>query len=115
MRISPPDHPAAEPAVTRYRALASTPEAALVELKPVTGRMHQLRVHLAHLGRPICGDVRYGGAVSLSVGPVRRLMLHALRLKFPHPEGGTTTIEAPPPEDFARLLRELGLEVQSRP
>lgn len=111
MRISPADHADAEAAITRYRTLAATSEAALVELKPVTGRMHQLRVHLAHLGRPICGDVRYGGAVSLGVGPVRRLMLHALRLKFPHPEGGTTTIEAPPPDDFANLTNGLGLDI----
>ncbi len=115
MRICRPDHPDAELARTHYRTLVSTPEAALVELTPVTGRMHQLRVHLAHLGRPIVGDVRYGGAVSLGVGPVKRLMLHALRLKFPHPEGGTTTIEAPPPEDFSKLVSALGLETQSRP
>lgn len=115
MRICGPDHPDAEAARTAYRTLASTQEAALVELKPETGRMHQLRVHLAHLGHPIAGDVRYGGAVSVSAGPVRRLMLHALRLRFPHPEGGMTTIEAPLPEDFSSLARGLGLDPQSRP
>ena len=50
MRICPPDHPDAEPALTRYRTLAAGDGAALVELRPETGRMHQLRVHLAHLG-----------------------------------------------------------------
>jgi tRNA pseudouridine32 synthase/23S rRNA pseudouridine746 synthase len=115
MRTCADNHPDAETARTLYRTLAATEEAALVELKPETGRMHQLRVHLAHLGRPIAGDVRYGGALSLGVGPVPRLMLHALRLEFPHPAGGTTKIEARPPEDFASLVKNLGLEAQSRP
>ena len=81
----------------------------MVELEPLTGRMHQLRVHMAHLGRPLIGDVRYGGALTTEVGPAPRLMLHALKLSFPHPEGGTTTVEAPPPADFAGLRSALGL------
>ena len=81
----------------------------MVELEPLTGRMHQLRVHMAHLGRPLIGDVRYGGALTTPVGPAPRLMLHAARLSFPHPEGGTTTVEAPPPDDFKTLRTALGL------
>ena len=81
----------------------------MVELEPLTGRMHQLRVHMAHLGRPLIGDVRYGGALTTEVGPAPRLMLHAAKLSFPHPEGGTTTVEAPPPADFADLRSALGL------
>ena len=65
--------------------------------------MHQLRVHLAHLGCPILGDVRYGGALTLGGRPVARLMLHAAALQFPHPDGGETRIEAPWPQDFQEV------------
>jgi tRNA pseudouridine32 synthase/23S rRNA pseudouridine746 synthase len=110
MRICADDHPDAEPALTRYRTLAVSPEAALVELEPVTGRMHQLRVHLASIGAPIAGDVRYGGALTLGGRPAARLMLHAAKLSFPHPGGGTKTVEAPWPEDFAAAAEAAGLE-----
>ncbi|MET0293387.1 MAG: RluA family pseudouridine synthase [Phenylobacterium sp.] len=109
MRICEAEHPDAEAALTRYRTLAASTIAALVELKPQTGRMHQLRVHLASIGRPIAGDARYGGALVLAGRPVARLMLHAQALTFPHPGGGTRTIEAPPPADFQQLRSALGL------
>ena len=111
MRACPADHPDAETALTRYRTLATGQGAALVELQPHTGRMHQLRVHLASIGRPIVGDVRYGGALTLNGQAVPRLMLHARALEFPHPDGGRTRIEAEPPEDFARVLSAAGLTV----
>lgn len=110
MRICPLDHPKAESARTRYRTLASNNVAALVELSPQTGRMHQLRVHMASLGRPIAGDARYGGALALGGRPVPRLMLHARALEFPHPDGGTKRVEAPIPVDMAELLDALGLK-----
>ena len=66
-------------------------------------------MHLASIGRPIAGDVRYGGALTLNGEAVPRLMLHARALEFPHPEGGRTRIEAEPPEDFARVLAAAGL------
>jgi len=109
MRVCAPDHPDAETALSRYRTLKSAPGCALVELSPETGRMHQLRVHLAHIGRPIAGDVRYGGALAVSGQPVPRLMLHAIALEFPHPEGGRKRIEAPLPADMAGLVEKLGL------
>jgi RluA family pseudouridine synthase len=109
MRVTAPDHPDAESAVTRYRTLAATNVAALVELSPRTGRMHQLRVHLASIGRPIAGDVRYGGALTLAGVPVPRLMLHAAALAFPHPAGGERRIAAAPPADMAGLTQALGL------
>jgi tRNA pseudouridine32 synthase/23S rRNA pseudouridine746 synthase len=109
MRVCAPEHPDAEAAVTRYRTLAEANGAALVELEPQTGRMHQLRVHLASVGRPIAGDARYGGALVVAGEPVPRLMLHAVGLSFPHPSGGTTRIEAPVPEDMAALAAKLGL------
>jgi len=110
MRVCEPDHPDAESALTRYRTLLRGKGAALVELRPESGRMHQLRVHLAHLGRPILGDPRYGGALAVGGVPVPRLMLHAAVLEFPHPSGGRRRLEAPTPEDFTLLARSAGMK-----
>jgi tRNA pseudouridine32 synthase/23S rRNA pseudouridine746 synthase len=110
MRVCGPDHPDAESAFTRYHTLAEGQGAALVQLEPETGRMHQLRVHLAYRDRPIAGDARYGGALVIGGRSAPRLMLHALALVFPHPSGGMTRIEAPVPEDMQRLAADLGLE-----
>ena len=109
MRTCAPDHPDAEAAFTRYRTLAANDQAALLELNPQTGRMHQIRVHLASIGRPIAGDVRYGGALMVGGAPAPRLMLHAAALSFPHPDGGTQVIEAPVPTDMQKLIDLLGL------
>ncbi|MEJ0064188.1 MAG: RluA family pseudouridine synthase [Caulobacteraceae bacterium] len=103
------DHPDAESASTGYRTLAASDEAALVELRPHTGRMHQLRAHLASIGRPIAGDTRYGGALTLADAPVPRLMLHARAIRFPHPSGGESVLEAPIPADMRVLIARLGL------
>jgi len=110
MRVCEPDHPDAEPAHTRYRTVRAGQGAALVELQPRTGRMHQLRVHLASIGRPIAGDARYGGALAVAGAAVPRLMLHAAALEFPHPAGGRARIEAPLPADFLQVLRAAGLQ-----
>ena len=113
MRVCEPDHQDAETARTRYRTLAVGQGAALMELRPETGRMHQLRVHLAHIGRPILGDVRYGGGLTLGGEPVPRLMLHAAALEFPHPEGGRRRIEAPMPADMAEVAARAELKVRA--
>lgn len=99
-----------QPALTRYRMLAASPEAALLELRPETGRMHQLRAHLAAIGRPIAGDAKYGGLFSLGGTRIPTLMLHAAALDIPHPEGGRRRFEAPLPEAFMAALRSLRLE-----
>lgn len=109
MRVCADDLPGAQASHSRYRTLAASDEAALVELEPLTGRMHQLRVHLAAIGHPILGDVRYGGALTAGGAAVPRLMLHAAQLDFPHPEGGRKTVEAPAPEDFAAVRARLQL------
>ena len=103
MRVAAPDAPGAQASLSRYRTVAASEEGALVELEPKTGRMHQLRVHMASIGRPLVGDVRYGGALTLAGRAAPRLMLHAAKLTFPHPEGGRMTVEAPLPADFAAL------------
>jgi RluA family pseudouridine synthase len=109
MRVCAADHPDAEMAKTRYRTLRAEAGAALLELDPETGRMHQLRVHLASVGRPIAGDARYGGALVVGGHPVPRLMLHAAALIFPHPAGGMKRLEAATPPDMAELAAKLSL------
>jgi 23S rRNA pseudouridine955/2504/2580 synthase len=71
--------------------------------------MHQLRVHLAAIGRPILGDVRYGGALTAGGAAVPRLMLHAAKLDFPHPDGGRKVVEADLPDDMAEVRERLSL------
>lgn len=102
--------PDGQAALTRYRTRAATPVAALLELHPETGRMHQLRAHLAAIGRPIGGDGKYGGLFSLGGVEIASLMLHAAALDIPHPAGGRRTFEAPPPPAFRTVLASLGLE-----
>jgi tRNA pseudouridine32 synthase/23S rRNA pseudouridine746 synthase len=116
MRACDPDHPDAQNAVTLYRTLAVGPHGALLELRPVTGRMHQLRVHLSVAGRPILGDARYGGRLTLGTVAVPRLMLHALELDFPDPQGGgRRRVAAPPPADFLDILARCGVDAASLP
>lgn len=109
MRPARPEATGAMSALTHYETLAAVPAAALVRLRPQTGRMHQLRVHSAALGRPIAGDQRYGGLSTLGGHAVPGLMLHAARLVCPHPLGGMLDICAPPPAAFTLLAGALGL------
>lgn len=84
-------------AVTEYRVVTATKERALIECKPRTGRTHQIRVHLRHLGCPILGDPLYGRR-----GGFSRHLLHAWKLSFRHPVTGETVhFEAPPPPEFS--------------
>ncbi len=95
------------PALTRYRVIARgrNPRGAartLVAAEPVTGRTHQLRVHFASLGAPICGDFLYGEEAPEEIG---RQALHAFKIAFCHPVTGTPmTLCAAPPPDFRALL-----------
>ncbi len=87
--------PDGAPALSRLRALAWQTGRTLAMLEPVTGRTNQLRIHAARLGHPIVGDVAYGAR------PASRLFLHALTLRFPHPENGAwMRVEAEPPLAF---------------
>lgn len=86
-------------AVTKVKALKRAQPFSLLELRLLTGRTHQLRVHLAHVGHPIVGDDKYGG------GGAKRLLLHAARLAFRHPSTGEPVrLESPPPPEIRALL-----------
>jgi 23S rRNA pseudouridine1911/1915/1917 synthase len=83
-----------KPAQTQYRVLKGNDEYSLVELHPLTGRTHQLRVHLAKIDHPIVGDALYGGE------PAPRLMLHAKALAITLPNNERRIFEAPLPDEF---------------
>lgn len=87
-----------KPATTQYKVLQATESYSLVELKPETGRTHQLRVHLAQLGNPIVGDTLYGG------NPNERLLLHAHELELTLPNRERAVFTAPVPDDFQAML-----------
>lgn len=87
-----------KPSVTEYQVLNVGKGISLVELRPQTGRTHQLRVHLARLGHPIVGDTLYGGPEA------RRLYLHATSLEITLPNRERRTFSVPVPEAFAALL-----------
>ena len=86
-----------------------SPPLALLEAQLMTGRTHQIRVHLAHLGHPLAGDEKYGDFAwnrVLAKNGLRRMFLHAYRLTFLHPKSGEeTTIEAEMPEELRAYLR----------
>jgi 23S rRNA pseudouridine955/2504/2580 synthase len=84
-------------------------EYAWVAAKPVTGRTHQIRVHLASLGTPIVGDFKYGGAAAQPAGEIdNRLHLHARSIDIAHPEGGPLRVTAPLPPHMQKAWKLLG-------
>jgi 23S rRNA pseudouridine1911/1915/1917 synthase len=90
-------------AVTDYHVLKQFAEFALVELRIHTGRTHQIRVHLAHIGHPVVGDTTYGRACPANISIVRPL-LHAYKLGFTHPRSEQfVEFTAPVPDDMVRL------------
>lgn len=96
--------PGGEPARTRYATLEQAAYASLLEVKLETGRTHQIRVHMQHLGAPLVGDKLYGGPAGL----FSRQALHGCRLEFRHPWTALDTIvTADPPPDFIRLWDQL--------
>ncbi|MBM4182305.1 MAG: 23S rRNA pseudouridine(1911/1915/1917) synthase RluD [Betaproteobacteria bacterium] len=98
----------AKPALTYWKVLRQYARAAWVECRLATGRTHQIRVHLAHLGHPLLGDPVYRGRRPQATSGFQRQALHAVRLGLRHPvTGESMEWEAPPPEDFRRLLNEL--------
>jgi len=93
-------------AITDYTVLRRFSEFSLLEVRPHTGRTHQIRVHLAAIGRPVAGDRIYGPRKSRREIP--RLFLHARKIGFRHPETGEwREFEAPLPADLERFLETL--------
>mgnify|MGYP002816279874 FL=1 len=100
-------------AVTHYQVVAGDARASLVQVVIETGRTHQIRVHLAHIGHPVLGDAIYGGKVQ-SMAP--RQMLHAWELTVPHPDkSGDFTLLADLPDDFLACCSELGITPPDEP
>jgi 23S rRNA pseudouridine955/2504/2580 synthase len=97
---------------TRYRVLdRAGNRACWVELQPLTGRTHQLRVHMAAIGHPIVGDGKYGGPDAFLSGSISRKMhLHARRLIIDHPDGDVIDVRADLPEHFANTMASLGFD-----
>jgi 23S rRNA pseudouridine1911/1915/1917 synthase len=108
---------AGRPAQTRFRVLSRTSQAALVECELLTGRTHQIRVHLQHLGAPLFGDTLYGGARRWLDAERRPLdmphpLLHAWKLAVDHPgDGRRLEAVAPLPEAFREAALRFGLEL----
>lgn len=96
-----------------FRVLCAGDEASLVQVELVTGRTHQIRVHAAHLGHPLAGDDKYGDPGfnrSARDHGLRRLFLHAWRLRIPRPQGEALEVRAPLPGELRAVLESYGLE-----
>lgn len=94
-----------KPSKTTYTVVERLRGAALLDVHLHTGRTHQIRVHMAYIGRPILGDVIYGG--KHPPHKATRLMLHAWWIAFTHPRTGERVrVEAPMPEEFARSVEK---------
>lgn len=106
------DHEGGQPARTRYRVVDKAGDkAAWLELEPLTGRTHQLRVHCAAMGHPIVGDGKYGGQDAFLTGSISRKMhLHARRLVIDAPDKGEIDATAELPEHFAASMAQLGFD-----
>lgn len=102
--------------VTDWRAVERMGDHTLVEFRPRTGRLHQIRAHAAALGHPLAVDPAYGGAARLEFGDhaLTRVPLHAASLKFPSPETGPPIlVEAPLPDDLRRVLGHLRAQAEA--
>lgn len=113
-----------KPSVTLYSVIERVTAHTLLECRPLTGRLHQIRVHLAAIGHPLAVDPLYGGAEALYLSTYKagyrpsrkhaerpligRLTLHAVRITLDHPTGpGRVMYESPLPKDFRATLNQL--------
>lgn len=91
-----------KPSVTEFQVIERLAAYTLLEAHPLTGRRHQIRVHLYSIGHPIAGDLRYGDRTVQRRFP--RLMLHAQAIAFRLPTGEEVTVESPLPESFRTVV-----------
>ncbi len=106
----------AKHAITDYAVLDHAgAEFAWVAAKPVTGRTHQIRVHLASLGTPIIGDYKYGGTAARPKGAIEdKLHLHARSIDIAHPDGGRLRVTAPLPTHMLKTWKLLGFDPDAK-
>jgi len=111
-KARPGEQDRAQSAVTHYAVVdRAGQQVAFVSLKPVTGRQHQLRAHMAILGHPILGDEKYPSPAELPGGIENRLHLHARRISFPHPSGeGVVDVTAPLPAHMRQSFALFGFD-----
>ena len=103
VKIVEDKQPGAKDVETRYETIAVSGRLALLKVQLITGRTHQIRVHMSYIGRPLAGDTLYGGSDIL----LRRHALHCGILAFAHPlTGEPLRVECPLPEDMAALARQ---------
>lgn len=95
-----------KPAVTQYRETHVYPGYTLLEAHPKTGRTHQIRVHFAHLGHPVAGDITYGAKKSA----LKRQFLHAKSLKITLPNGEVMSFSSELPEDLSAFMKTITLQ-----
>lgn len=100
--------PDALEALTRWRLLASGSGVSLLEVTARSGRMHQVRAHLAAAGHPLVGDPLYGGPESVGGQRIEHPFLHARSIALPHPDGGRLQADAPLPAQRTETLVALG-------
>jgi 23S rRNA pseudouridine955/2504/2580 synthase len=115
MRIAQHGDEGASHAVTYYAVVETAgPALAWISLKPVTGRTHQLRAHMAHIGHPIVGDAKYFARENwkLPGGMQNKLHLLARRIAVPHPRGGVIDITAPLPPHMQQSWNLIGLDAK---
>ena len=117
VRVAKHGEEGADHAVSRYRVIEQAGQSlSWLEMEPHTGRMHQLRVHAAHLGCPIIGDPKYFEADQnweFPGGIQNRLHLHARRIVIPHPDGGAIDVTAPLPPHMRQSWNLLGFDESS--
>jgi len=92
-------------AVTCYKVIAKKEEFAIVEVKPLTGRTNQIRIHFNQIGHPVLGETKYAFRRDFTV-KAKRLMLHATRLEFTHPvTGKLLQLKSDLPDDFKKFVK----------
>ena len=113
MRIARHGEPDADHAVSRYRVIDQAGQnLSWLELQPIIGRTHQLRVHTMHLGHPIIGDPKYFDVENWEFpgGIQKKLHLHARRIRIPNPSGGMLDVKAPLPPHMVQTFNLLALD-----